>query len=68
MGAMDEAKGKAKEAVGDVTGSEGLRDEGQAQQHKGAHEREASEARAEAERHEAAADTAERDERGHQGT
>ena len=32
MGALDEAKGKAKEAAGSVTGSDDLRHEGQAQQ------------------------------------
>ena len=35
MGTADKAKGKLKEAVGSVTGSDDLRKEGQAQQHKG---------------------------------
>jgi uncharacterized protein YjbJ (UPF0337 family) len=41
MGTADKAKGKLKEALGSVTGSDHLRREGQAQQHKGHHEREA---------------------------
>jgi uncharacterized protein YjbJ (UPF0337 family) len=41
---LDELKGKAKEAVGNLTGSDGLRDEGQAQQHKAAEQRLAQDA------------------------
>ncbi|MDQ1631545.1 MAG: CsbD-like, partial [Frankiaceae bacterium] len=48
MGATDEAKGKLKEATGSLTGSDGLRQEGQAQQEKSEHESEAAKKRAEA--------------------
>jgi uncharacterized protein YjbJ (UPF0337 family) len=65
-GVVEDVKGKAKEAVGSVTGNEDLRDEGQAQQRKAdaerdvaAHEAKAERARAEAEAHEA-------DQRAHQ--
>jgi len=56
MGAFEELKGKAKKAVGDVTDDPGLRREGEAQADKGAAEREATQARAEAVAHEKAAD------------
>jgi uncharacterized protein YjbJ (UPF0337 family) len=39
MGAFEEAKGKVKQAVGDVTDNPDLRREGQAQQDKGDAER-----------------------------
>ena len=68
MGALDEAKGKLKEAAGDVTGSDSLRQEGQAQQQKGEQEAEAAKARATAEAHEAKADSFEKKEQAHQGT
>jgi uncharacterized protein YjbJ (UPF0337 family) len=35
MGAIDEAKGKGKEAVGDVTGNQKLKTEGQVDRGKG---------------------------------
>ena len=35
MGAVDNAKGKAKEAVGDITGDESLKTEGKVDQGKG---------------------------------
>ncbi len=35
MGALDDAKGKAKEAVGDVTGDRSLKNEGKVDQGKG---------------------------------
>jgi uncharacterized protein YjbJ (UPF0337 family) len=35
MGAVDDAKGKAKEAVGDVTGDQKLKDEGKVDRGKG---------------------------------
>jgi uncharacterized protein YjbJ (UPF0337 family) len=35
MGAVDEAKGRAKEAVGDVTGNDKLKDEGKVDRSKG---------------------------------
>ena len=38
MGTADKAKGKVKEAIGSLTGSDHLRKEGQAQQQKGHHE------------------------------
>jgi uncharacterized protein YjbJ (UPF0337 family) len=50
-GTGDKIKGKVKEAVGSVTGSDHLRKEGQAQQHKGHHEQQAAEARAVVEKH-----------------
>ena len=56
MGAFEEAKGKAKEVAGDVTGNPDLHREGEAQAAKGAAEREATEARAEAKAKEAKAD------------
>ena len=55
MGVFEEAKGKAKEVVGDVTNNPDLKREGQAQEKKGEAEREATQARAEAKAHEAKA-------------
>ena len=55
MGVFEEAKGKAKEAVGDLTNNPDLQREGEAQAEKGEAEREATEARAEAKAHEAKA-------------
>ena len=55
MGAFEELKGKAKEAVGDLTDNTDLQAEGQAQKEKGKAEVEATEARAEAKAHEARA-------------
>ena len=49
MGAFEEAKGKIKQAVGDVTDNPDLQREGHAQEEKGEAEREATQARAEAE-------------------
>ncbi|HEX8761162.1 MAG TPA: CsbD family protein [Pseudonocardiaceae bacterium] len=68
MGIADETKGKFKEAAGSVTGSDDLRQEGQAQQRKGQEEEKAAEARATAEAHERKAGSFQRVERGHQGT
>ena len=59
MGAFEELKGKAKEAVGDLTNNPDLVREGQAQEDKGEAEREATEARVEAKAHEAKAEAAE---------
>ena len=59
MGAFEEIKGKAKEAVGDLTNNPDLVREGQAQKDKGEAEREATEARMEAKAHEAKAKAAE---------
>jgi uncharacterized protein YjbJ (UPF0337 family) len=49
MGAFEEAKGKAKEMIGDVTDNPTLEREGEAQRAKGEAEREATQARVEAE-------------------
>jgi uncharacterized protein YjbJ (UPF0337 family) len=67
MGTADKAKGKMKEALGSVTGSDDLRKEGQAQQHKGHHEEKAAEAQAVAEKHEREAELFEHEERRRQG-
>ena len=45
---MDQAKGRVKEAVGDLTGNEDLKAEGEAQQDKADAQREAADAQAEA--------------------
>jgi uncharacterized protein YjbJ (UPF0337 family) len=55
MGVFEEAKGKAKEAVGDLTDNPDLQREGQAQKEKGEAERQATQARVEAKAHEAKA-------------
>ena len=68
MGSAEEAKGKLKEAAGSVTGSDDLRQEGQAQQHKGRQEQKAADARAVAEKHEREAEAFEDEERSRQGT
>jgi uncharacterized protein YjbJ (UPF0337 family) len=56
MGVFEEAKGKAKEAVGDLTDNPDLQREGEAQKEKGEADRKATQARAEAKAHEARAD------------
>jgi uncharacterized protein YjbJ (UPF0337 family) len=56
MGVLEEAKGKVKQAAGDLTDNEALKAEGEAQADKGAEERKATEARAAAQAHEKAAD------------
>jgi uncharacterized protein YjbJ (UPF0337 family) len=68
VGGFEEVKGKAKEAVGGVTGSDSLRAEGQSQQRKAEQEEKADQAHAEAERHEERAEAFERTEERHQGT
>ena len=55
MGIFEKAKGKAKEAIGDVTDDTDLKAEGRAQQDKGEAEHEANKAKAEAKAHEAKA-------------
>jgi len=55
MGLFEEAKGKVKEAVGDLTDNENLQQEGAAQKEKGEAEAAATKARAEAKAHEAEA-------------
>jgi uncharacterized protein YjbJ (UPF0337 family) len=52
MGIGEQAKGKVKEVLGDVTDNPDLQEEGRAQQEKGEAEREATEARAKAKAHE----------------
>ncbi len=64
MGAFEEAKGKIKQAVGDLTDNPDLQREGHAQSEKGEAEREATEARAEARGHEAEAAAREAEQRG----
>ena len=59
MGVFEEAKGKIKQAAGDLTNNPDLRREGEAQEEKGAAEREATEARAKAKAKEAKAKGAE---------
>ena len=52
MGVLEEAKGKVKQAAGDLTDNEALKTEGEAQASKGAEERKETQARAEAKMHE----------------
>ena len=63
MGAFEEVKGKAKQAVGDLTDNADLKREGQAQQKKGEAEADAQKARAKAKAHEAEAEAHETAER-----
>ena len=56
MGVFEEAKGKVKEAAGDLTDNKSLKVEGEAQASKGAEERKETQARAEAKMHEKKAD------------
>lgn len=60
MGVFEEAKGKVKQAIGDLTDDEVLRAEGEAQSEKGAEERMETEARLKAQAHEKKAEMAER--------
>jgi len=55
MGVFEEAKGKVKEAVGDMTDNEELEAEGRAQKKKGEAEHDANKAKAEAKADEAKA-------------
>jgi uncharacterized protein YjbJ (UPF0337 family) len=68
MSETEKLKGKAKEAVGGLTGSDGLREEGQAQQLKAEEQLRATEARRRAERHERRAEEHARAEAERQGT
>jgi uncharacterized protein YjbJ (UPF0337 family) len=68
VSAFEEAKGKAKEATGSLTGSDDLREEGQAQQRKSEEERKAEDAQAEAEKHADRAERHENAESRHQGS
>jgi len=65
-GVVEGVKGKAKEAVGAVTGNEDLRDEGQAQRRKADAERDVAKKEADAERARADADAHEAEQRAHQ--
>ena len=56
MGVFEEAKGAAKDKIGEVTDDRQLEAEGEAQQERGEHERKAETARAEAQEHEKKAD------------
>jgi uncharacterized protein YjbJ (UPF0337 family) len=51
MGVFEEGKGKAKEAIGDLTNDPKLREEGMAQKEKGQAERQAAQERAKAKAH-----------------
>jgi uncharacterized protein YjbJ (UPF0337 family) len=68
MGVFEEAKGKAKEAIGDVTDNADLKEEGRAQKQKGEAEREATQARAKAKGHEAEAKEKEVEQRAAEST
>ncbi|RAU94988.1 microaggregate-binding protein 1 [Mycolicibacter senuensis] len=65
-GAVEGVKGKAKEAVGTVTGNDELAREGKAQQDKGEAQRDAAKREAEAESARAGAKAAEAREQSHQ--
>ncbi len=55
MGSFEEAKGRVKEAAGDLAGNQDLEREGEAQAEKGEAQREAHEAEAKVKGHEAEA-------------
>ena len=63
MGAFEEAKGKVKQAVGDLTDDNDLHKEGRAQEAKGEHEDAEDKARAEAAAHARKADEFEQEQR-----
>ena len=65
-GVVEDVKGKAKEAVGAVTGSDELRREGEAQQDKAEAERDVAKKEAEAEKARAVAEAREAEQRSHQ--
>ena len=60
---LEEIKGKAKEAVGSLSGSDGLREEGQAQQRKAAEQERAENAQGVADKHAKRAEELSADER-----
>jgi len=68
MGAFEEAKGKVKEAAGDLTDNPDLKAEGRAQQDKGEAEHDANKAKAEAKAHEAKAKEKELEQRAAEAT
>lgn len=63
MGAIEEAKGKLKQAAGDLTDNADLHKEGAAQEAKGEHEEAEDAARAEASEHAKAAEAYEQEQR-----
>ncbi|GAC1325248.1 MAG: hypothetical protein NVSMB13_08030 [Mycobacteriales bacterium] len=63
MGAFEEAKGKIKEKVGDVTDNSDLQAEGKAQNEKGEAERKETQAKAEAQAHEKKAESLEQEQK-----
>jgi uncharacterized protein YjbJ (UPF0337 family) len=63
MGAVEQGKGKVKEAVGDVVGNPGLKEEGRAQKEKGQAESKAEHEKAKAKAHEAQAKEKEMEQR-----
>ena len=65
-GVVEDVKGRAKEAAGAVTGSESLKQEGQAQQDKAAAQRDVAAKEAEAEKARAEARAAEAEQQSHQ--
>jgi uncharacterized protein YjbJ (UPF0337 family) len=65
-GVVEDLKGRAKEAVGAVTGDESLKREGDAQQDKAAAQREVAAKEGEAEKARAEAKAAEAEQRSHQ--
>ncbi|HYF45548.1 MAG TPA: CsbD family protein [Acidimicrobiales bacterium] len=65
-GVVEEVKGRAKEAVGSLTGNSDLKDEGEAQQRKADADREVAEKEAEAEKARADAEAHEAEQRAHQ--
>jgi len=65
-GVVEDVKGRAKEAVGAVTGNESLKKEGEAQQHKATAQRQVAAKEAEAEKARAEASAAETAQRSHQ--
>lgn len=65
-GVVEEVKGKAKEAIGAVTGNEEMKREGEAQQKKADAQRDVATKEAEAEKARAAAETHEAEQRSHQ--
>jgi uncharacterized protein YjbJ (UPF0337 family) len=65
-GVVEDVKGKAKEAIGTVTGREEMRREGQAQQDKAEAQREVAQKEAEAEKARAEVRVHEAEQRSHQ--
>jgi uncharacterized protein YjbJ (UPF0337 family) len=65
-GAVEDVKGRAKEAAGAVTGDKSLKREGEAQQDKAAAQRDVAAREAEAEKARAEASAAEAEQRSHQ--